>query len=76
MHGGDQEKGIRPGTLPTSLIVGLGKAIEIADQNRIIELQEKLIETIEKINKTIKYDLFAEEHLKAKQHNCSMEGYN
>jgi DNA helicase-2/ATP-dependent DNA helicase PcrA len=52
------------------------KAIEIADQNRIIELQEKLIETIEKINKTIKYDLFAEEHLKAKQHNCSMEGYN
>jgi DNA helicase-2/ATP-dependent DNA helicase PcrA len=52
------------------------KEIEIADQNRLIELQDKLIETIEKINKTIKYDLFAEEHLRAKQHNCSMEGYN
>ncbi|MCC7356239.1 MAG: ATP-dependent helicase [Candidatus Doudnabacteria bacterium] len=52
------------------------KELEIADQNRLIELQDKLIETIEKINKTIKYDLFAEEHLKAKQHFCSMEGYN
>lgn len=52
------------------------KDIEIADQNRILDLQESLIETIEKINKTIKYDLFAEEHLKAKQHFCSMVGYN
>lgn len=30
MHGGSQEKGIRPGTIPTALIAGLGKACEIA----------------------------------------------
>lgn len=33
MFGGPQEHGIRPGTLPTALIVGLGKACEIAGQN-------------------------------------------
>lgn len=30
MHGGNQEKGIRPGTIPTALIAGFGKACEIA----------------------------------------------
>ncbi|MCM1006462.1 MAG: aminotransferase class V-fold PLP-dependent enzyme [Ruminococcus flavefaciens] len=30
MYGGSQEKGIRPGTIPTALIAGLGKACEIA----------------------------------------------
>lgn len=30
MYGGMQERGIRPSTLPTALIVGLGKAAEIA----------------------------------------------
>lgn len=33
MFGGAQEHGIRPGTLPTALIAGLGKACEIAEQN-------------------------------------------
>lgn len=30
MFGGSQERGIRPGTVPTALITGLGKACEIA----------------------------------------------
>lgn len=30
MHGGQQEHGIRPGTMPVALIAGLGKACEIA----------------------------------------------
>lgn len=31
MYGGNQENGLRPGTLPVALIVGLGKACEIAE---------------------------------------------
>lgn len=32
IHGGGQERGMRSGTLPTPLIVGLGKAAELANQ--------------------------------------------
>ncbi|WP_139490101.1 cysteine desulfurase DndA [Brevibacillus dissolubilis] len=33
MYGGGQERGVRPGTLPVALIVGFGKAVELAQQN-------------------------------------------
>jgi cysteine desulfurase len=54
MHGGDQERGLRSGTLPVALCVGLGKAAEIAqaemqsDAKRILELRELLYTTLEK----------------------------
>jgi cysteine desulfurase len=34
MHGGEQERGLRPGTLATHQIVGMGKAYELADPRR------------------------------------------
>lgn len=34
LHGGEQERGLRPGTLATHQIVGLGKAYELADPAR------------------------------------------
>ena len=36
MYGGNQEHGIRPGTLPTALIVGFGEACRIASNEYII----------------------------------------
>lgn len=50
--GGGQERGIRSGTLPPPLVVGLGKACEIAhremnyDHRRIEKLSQKLIDGI------------------------------
>lgn len=41
IHGGGQEKGLRGGTYNTPLIVGLGKACEIA-QNELIKKQTKM----------------------------------
>ena len=32
MYGGQQEQGIRPGTIPVALVVGCGKACEIAER--------------------------------------------
>jgi cysteine desulfurase len=52
MNGGGQERGLRSGTLPTPLIVGLGKAAEIAklemesDTKRIGALTAKLKKAI------------------------------
>jgi cysteine desulfurase len=48
MFGGGQERGLRPGTLPTHQIIGLGVACELAaseresDSKRIGELREQL----------------------------------
>ncbi|OQS55845.1 NFS1 [Ecytonucleospora hepatopenaei] len=49
MHGGSQERGLRCGTVPVFLTVGLGKAAEIAkkemkeDSNRLKKLNEKFL---------------------------------
>ena len=40
MYGGQQEHGIRPGTIPVALVAGLGKACEIAE-NEYLQQQEK-----------------------------------
>jgi len=52
MYGGNQEKSIRPGTLAVPLIVGFGKACEIAQQiinhesKKILELRNMLLNKI------------------------------
>lgn len=47
MYGGQQEHGIRPGTVPVALIAGCGMACEIAEQN--YEENEKKIGKIKEI---------------------------
>ncbi len=48
MHGGGHERGMRSGTLPTPLLVGLGEACEIAkremagENQRLLTLRERL----------------------------------
>ncbi|XP_022741943.1 cysteine desulfurase, mitochondrial-like [Durio zibethinus] len=52
MNGGGQERGIRSGTVPTPLVVGMGTACELAmkemeyDERRITGLQERLLNGI------------------------------
>ncbi|KAG5636407.1 cysteine desulfurase [Sphagnurus paluster] len=52
LSGGGQERGLRSGTLPTALVVGLGEAARIAKQEmkrdhaRITELSDHLIQSI------------------------------
>lgn len=52
MNGGGQERGIRSGTVPTPLVVGMGAACELAmkemeyDHRRISALQERLLNGI------------------------------
>eukprot|EP00268_Persea_americana_P032881 TRINITY_DN3251_c0_g1_i1.p1 TRINITY_DN3251_c0_g1~~TRINITY_DN3251_c0_g1_i1.p1 ORF type:complete len:469 (+),score=66.33 TRINITY_DN3251_c0_g1_i1:253-1659(+) len=52
MNGGGQERGIRSGTVPTPLVVGMGAACELAakemkyDERRIAALQQRLLDGI------------------------------
>ncbi|KAL6121009.1 hypothetical protein NUSPORA_02150 [Nucleospora cyclopteri] len=52
-HGGDQERGLRAGTVPAFLIVGMGEAAEIAknemkqENDRLNKLNKKFMETLE-----------------------------
>ncbi|XP_068653539.1 cysteine desulfurase, mitochondrial-like [Aristolochia californica] len=52
MNGGGQERGLRSGTVPTPLVVGMGAACELAmkemdyDTRRICKLQERLLNGI------------------------------
>lgn len=69
--GGGQERGLRSGTLPTPLVVGLGKAAEICFQNmknefsRLETLSQRLYEKIkEKVPDVIKNGSFTTNPLK------------
>ncbi|GFZ49082.1 cysteine desulfurase [Saitozyma sp. JCM 24511] len=54
IHGGGQERGLRSGTVPAPLVVGLGEACRIAkremavDHARVSELSQRLIDGITK----------------------------
>lgn len=56
MFGGGQENGLRPGTLPTPLIAGLGKALQISirdRENRLTEMttfRSKFLEELKEYN--------------------------
>lgn len=39
MYGGQQEKGVRPGTVPVALVAGCGKACEIAEKEYAVNRQ-------------------------------------
>jgi len=62
MVGGGQERGLRPGTLPVHLIVGFGKAAEIAirDQKKRLNLcavfREKFLKNIEPLTPSFQGD--------------------
>ena len=63
MYGGKQERGLRPGTLPTALIAGFGKAAEIAFQNyrkwHEIELKIKIdiLEQLKEVHYVVNGDI-------------------
>ena len=58
MHGGDQEYGLRAGTLATHQIVGMGKAAELLKHSRELDcqktekLEQILLEDLAEISKT------------------------
>lgn len=58
MHGGGQESGIRPGTLPTHQLVGMGEAARLAkqrlhqDAQTIAALDEYLLDRLTQIEST------------------------
>jgi cysteine desulfurase len=63
MHGGGQEQGLRPGTLPVPLIAGLGKAAELAIDEaetrakRCRSFRERLLEALRPLEPRVNGDL-------------------
>lgn len=68
MYGGQQENGIRPGTLPVALIGGLGKACDLAlseyveNEKKCKEIKRILLYHLEKSN--LKYVINGDEKMK------------
>ncbi len=67
MYGGNQEHGLRPGTLPTALIAGLGKAAELVQLNCASHWEkykinkEKILEIINQSG--VKYKINGDQNL-------------
>lgn len=81
MFGGEQEGGIRPGTVPTALVAGFGKACELAEQDyesnikRLTECQNAILELLK--DSTIKYSIHGNiERLIPNTLNIAFEGIN
>lgn len=64
MYGGNQEMGLRPGTIPVALIVGFGKACEIAS----VEYKENMFLTSN--NKDVLIKLLQSSHAKYLVNGC------
>lgn len=62
MHGGGQERGLRPGTMPVALVAGLGKAAELAlrdnenRRTRCSEFRQRLLRELDALNPVIHGD--------------------
>ena len=77
MHGGGQERGLRPGTLPVPLIVGLGEASRLAqaehqERQKVCQtFRRKLLAALEPLNPSINGD---SEHTMPHVLNVSIPG--
>ena len=77
MYGGGHQRGLRPGTLPVHLIVGLGKAAELAAKesqqwaNKCKAFKDQLLKELEPLKPTINGDL---EQTMPNAVNLSFEG--
>lgn len=62
MYGGKQEKGLRPGTLPVSLIAGFGKVAELVSDHYIdwklneLKIKESILSQLDKVDFIINGD--------------------
>ncbi len=63
LYGGGQERGLRPGTMPVPLAVGLGKAAELAEQEYLerrqsaARVKEQLLADLQSVDHLINGDL-------------------
>ena len=68
MLGGYQEAGLRSGTMPTHLVVGLGEAIKLLDMNKdtyfknMIYLKDKFIDLLKASNLNFSINSLEAEH--------------